>query len=244
MKLKIKKFLFLLILPINVNAATIGIGEHRYGPDTPENFACKLAEENAKQHAIARFLGENIDSVTFESCKNNDCVFQKDTINETRGVIKEILDRRIQRIENTGYQSCIVTIKADIVKVTNTIRFSIFDDNLNYLENQIVNFTGISNRSGQIVMFNFYDGNYYKVYQQKILNQNEKFSLPSEEFKLVAKLPSGKSESKELVMFLFLENDIKVKESYTQKDLREFLSSVPFDQYRVVNRHVLIMRKL
>ncbi len=110
--------LILLLVPLIANARTIGIGEHRYGPDTPENFACQIAEENAKQHAINRFLGEKVDSMTLESCKNEECILQRDTINESRGIIKNIIDKKIQKIENTGYQSCIVTLVADVVKIT------------------------------------------------------------------------------------------------------------------------------
>jgi hypothetical protein len=235
--------LILLLVPLIANARTIGIGEHRYGPDTPENFACQMAEENAKQHAITRFLGEKVDSMTLESCKNEDCILQKDTINESRGIIKNVIDKKIQKIENTGYRSCIVTLVADVVKITNNIKFIVFDENLSFKENQEVKFTAISNKTGQLVLFNFYNGNYYRIYEQKITSQNEKFVLPSNDRKFVAKLPVGESQSKELVMFVFFDSDnVKVKELYSQKELREFFSSVPFESYRVVNRHVNILR--
>jgi hypothetical protein len=67
--------------------------------------------------------------------------------------------------------------------------------------------------------------------------------LPSNDRKLIAKLPTGESQSKELVMFVFFDSDkIKVKDLYSQKELREFFSSIPFESYRVVNRHVNILR--
>ena len=40
----------------------------------------------------------------------------------------------------------------------------------------------------------------------------------------------------------FDSDNVKVKELYSQKELREFFSSVPFESYRVVNRHVNILR--
>jgi hypothetical protein len=235
--------LTLLLVPLIVNARTIGIGEHRYGPDTPENFACQIAEENAKQHAINRFLGEKIDSMTLESCKNEECILQRDTINESRGIIKNVLDKKIQKLENTGYLSCIVTIVADVVKITNNIKFVVFNENLTFKENDEVKFSAITNQTGQLVLFNFYNGNYYRIYEHKITSQNEKFVLPSNDRKLIAKLPTGESQSKELVMFVFFDSDkIKVKDLYSQKELREFFSSIPFESYRVVNRHVNILR--
>ena len=148
-----------------------------------------------------------------------------------------------EKIENTGYRSCIVTLVADVVKITNNIKFIVFDENLSFKENQEVKFTAISNKTGQLVLFNFYNGNYYRIYEQKITSQNEKFVLPSNDRKFVAKLPVGESQSKELVMFVFFDSDnVKVKELYSQKELREFFSSVPFESYRVVNRHVNILR--
>jgi hypothetical protein len=36
----------------------IGIGEYRYGPDTPQNLACELAEERAKENALSKFVYE------------------------------------------------------------------------------------------------------------------------------------------------------------------------------------------
>jgi len=235
--------LFLLLLPVFTNAKTLGIGEHRYGPDTPENFACKIAEENAKQHAITRFLGEKVDSVTLESCEKEECNIQRDTINETRGIIKNISDLKIRKTENSGYLSCIVTLVADVVKITNNIKLVILNEDFSYKENQEVKFSAITNKTGQLVMFNFYGGNYYKIYEQKIASQNEKFVLPSDDRKLIAKLPEGKSQSKELVVFVFFDSEsVRVKELYSQKELREFFSSIPFDSYRVVNRHVTILR--
>jgi hypothetical protein len=128
------------------------------------------------------------------------------------------------------------------VKITNNIRFVIFDDNLTFKENDEVRFSGISNREGKVVLFNFYNGNYYRIYEHKIATKNEKFVLPSSNNKLVAKLPIGETQSKEMVTFVFFESEVKVKDSYTQKDLREFFSSVPYESYRVLNRHVHIMR--
>lgn len=232
---------FLLTFSI-ANAATIGIGDYRYGPDTTQNFACKMAEDRAKEHAISRFLGESIDTVSFETCRNGECIFQKDTINETKGIVKNIVDKKVEIIEKPGYLNCIVTIQANVVKITNNIRFVIFDDNLTFKENQEVKFTGISNREGKLVLFNFYNGNYYRIYEHNIASKNEKFMLPSSNNKLVAKLPTGETQSKELITFVFFESEVKVKDSYTQKDLREFLSSVPYESYRVVNRHVHITR--
>jgi hypothetical protein len=235
--------LALLLLPLISQARTLGVGEHRYGPDTPENFACQVAEENAKQHAINRFLGEKIDSVTLESCKGEKCILEKDTINESRGVIKNVLDKKVKKTENTGYSSCVVTIIADVVKITNNIKFVVFDENITVKENDEVKFSAITNQTGQLSLFNFYNGKYYRIYEQKIATQNEKIMLPSSDRKLIAKLPEGELQSKEMLMFVFFDSDkIKTKEYYSQKELREFFSSVPFESYRVINRHVTILR--
>ena len=56
-----KTLLCLLMIPLFANAKeTLGVGEYRYGPDTTQNFACQAAEEKAKEHAITRYVGEQI----------------------------------------------------------------------------------------------------------------------------------------------------------------------------------------
>ena len=87
-----KTLLCLLMIPLFANAKeTLGVGEYRYGPDTTKNFACQAAEEKAKEHAITRYVGEQIESIAYETCQNESCDMQKNTFNEVKGEIKTII---------------------------------------------------------------------------------------------------------------------------------------------------------
>jgi hypothetical protein len=68
--------------------------------------------------------------------------------------------------------------------------------------------------------------------------------LPSanDSVKLVALVPEGKSQSKEMVMFLFTETPLEVKQSYTVVEMRNLLTSIPYQSRKVINRYVNIVK--
>ena len=152
-----KTLLCLLLVPIFANAKqTLGVGEYRYGPDTTQNFACQLAEEKAKEHAITRFVGEQIESFEYESCQNDSCETQKDTYSEIKGTIKRLISRNEKQIEQSGYTSCIVTVIADVERVKNNITIVFDEDFFHIKENDEVKFKGKVNKVGYLTVFNFY----------------------------------------------------------------------------------------
>jgi negative regulator of replication initiation len=68
--------------------------------------------------------------------------------------------------------------------------------------------------------------------------------LPSEQdtTKLTAVVPEGKQQSKEMVMFLFTTTAQELKSSYTVNEMRNLLSSMPYQHRKVVNRYVNIVK--
>jgi hypothetical protein len=221
----------------------IGIGEYRYGPETSENIACQLAEDRAKEQAILKFMGEIVQSTITEDCKNGNCEYEKRTENEIRGLIKDIIDRRIQNIVREGYKNCIVTIKANVDKIVNTIKFSILNKEQTFEDGQEVNFEVVSNKNGKIFVFNYFNGEYVKVFDEVFNSPSRKQILPSNK-KVIATLPQNKRQSSEMLMFLFVEEPLtNLSERYTMKEMNEVISSLSFDKYKVVNYHVNIMRK-
>jgi hypothetical protein len=118
-----KALLSLALIPILAQAKiSVGVGEYRYGPDTPQNIACKMAEESAKENAVTKFLGEDIEFSIFQKCKDEDCELQKDSLNEVRGYVKQIIHKDTQIIALQGYTSCIVTIRAEVDTPKNEIK--------------------------------------------------------------------------------------------------------------------------
>ena len=223
---------------------SLGVGEYRYGPDTTQNIACKFAEERAKENAIEKFSGEDIDITVYEKCNNDVCDIDRDSLNETRGYIKKILSKDVKQVQLQGYTSCIVTIKADVDNPINEIKLSLDKDEYFFKENQEVVFRGVVNRTGNLVIFNLYNNVYSKVYEEKITTNNQQFMLPSPKNRIVTRLPVDKHHSKEVLMFLFTENDYEFRKTYTELEMNYFLKNIPSHQRQIVNRYVYIMRNV
>jgi len=222
----------------------IGIGEYRYGPDTPQNLACLMAEDLAKENAITRFVGEEIESSTFERCNERDCELQKDTTNDIKGYIKHIHTKQERKVELKGYTSCIVTIRADVEKLKNEIKLNLINDSFQFKTGEEIVFRGVVNKVGNLVIYNLYDNMYNKVYEEKITTINKEFVLPSSKNKIVARLPEDKLSSKEVLMFLFTENDFEFKNKLTELEMKSFLRNIPSEKKQIVNRYVYIMRNV
>ena len=223
---------------------SLGVGEYRYGPDTTQNIACKFAEERAKENAIEKFYGEDIDVSVYEKCNNEECSVDRDSLNETKGYIKKILSKDVKQVQLQGYTSCIVTIKADVDTPINEIKLSLEKDEYVFKENQEVVFRGVVNRTGNLVIFNLYNDVYNKVYEEKITANNKQFVLPSPKNRIVTRLPVDKHHSKEVLMFLFTENDYEFRKTYTELEMNYFLKNIPSHQRQIVNRYVYIMRNI
>jgi hypothetical protein len=229
-----------LMLAFNVNAVT-GIGEYRFGPDTAENVACEFAEERAKEDALIKFVGEYVDSAIQEVCLSEDCKFNRQTYNKIEGNIKSISNVKKFIKTEQGYKTCIVTVNADVERFKNNIEFLI-DGKFDLKDGEIVQFTGSSNQFGAVYMFNYYGGKYVRVVQQKVATKWQKFVLPSEPYRIKAQVPQGQVQSKELLLFLFVTNNVSIKESYSDAEMKSVISQIPANERKVIIRHINIMR--
>ena len=240
-----RALLSLALLPILAQAKiSVGVGEYRYGPDTPQNLACKMAEEVAKENAITKFLGEDVEFSIFEKCKNEDCEFQKDSLNQVRGYVKQIIHKEVKTVALQGYTSCIVTIRAEVDSPKNEIKLALDNDFYQFKENQEVSFHGVVNKTGNLVVFNYVNKTFNKIYHETIATNNKEFVLPSPKNIIVARLPVNLNQSKEILMFLFTENDYDFRNSYTEAEMNYFIKSIPSHQRQIVNRYVYIMRNV
>jgi hypothetical protein len=232
-----------LFIPTIVFSKTIGIGEYRYGPETSRNMACEFAEDRAKENAIKKYVGEQIQSVISESCQSEECDLRRDTYNSFEGRIKDIFDVKQKTIESKGYTSCIVTVVAEVERVVNTIQLEFSDKSFLLKNGEEITFRGSANETGQLSVFNFYDNKYHKVYTVNIAAKHEEFVIPSSnKNKIVARLSEGEYQSKELVVFLFSKKEVSLKNVYTKTEMKNLISTIPFDQRKVVNHHLSIVQ--
>ena len=238
-KCRLSTYTTLILLAFNANAVT-GVGEYRFGPDTTENMACEIAEDRAQQDALVKFNGQFVEAVIEENCLNEDCRFNQQTFNKIEGYIKKSTAKRQVVIEQ-GYKVCVVTVKAEVEKLKNDIKFSV-DGSFEYKDGDEIQFRGVSNNGGYVYLYNYYNGKYVKILR-KVATQNEEFVLPSESYRMKAELPKGTLQSKELLMFLFVNQDVSMKDSYTDIEMKSAINQIPASNRRVITRYINILRK-
>ena len=238
-KCRLSTYTALVLFSLNANAVT-GVGEYRFGPDTTENMACEIAEDRAQQDALIKFNGQFIEAVIEENCQSEECRFNQQTFNKIDGYIKKSSAKR-QVVTEQGYKVCVVILNADVEKLKNDIKFSI-DGSFDYKDGEEIRFRGVSNISGYVYLYNYYNGKYVKILR-KVATQNEEFMLPSESYRMKAQLPNGGVQSKELLMFLFVNQDVSLKDSYTEIEMKSAINQIPASNRRVITRYINILRK-
>lgn len=240
-----KLALSLLICSGLANAGKIeATGEYRFGPDMPQNIACSLAEDQAKHNALTQSYGENISAVVYERCTNETCKHEKDTLNDFSGYIRRIEKKNIEIETGKGYMSCVVNLVVDVQPTTNDIKLMVKNEFYQYRVNQEVEFRGVVNKAGKLIVYNYNEGFYQKIHQETIAAKNTEFVVPSPTSPktIIATLPNGVSQSKELVVFLFVDRDFQLRERYSQSEFVNVLVSIPPENRKVENRMIYIMR--
>jgi hypothetical protein len=238
-----KLALSLLLVSCFANAKeVIGVGEYRFGPDTPRNIACQMAEDRAKQDAIARFSGEAIQFVSNETCKNETCEIQRESITQIRGYIHSIYRRSEQTVEALGYTACYVLIGANVYPTVNEVNLTLNEFYM-FKHGQELVINGVSNRKGNLAVYHFYDGVYYRLYTHNIATPGNQFVLPSGNGERVyMRLKNDQQNSKEMITFLFTGSNVKFKPKMTELEFKNFVESIPSETRKVINRYVFTVR--
>ena len=218
-----------------------GTGEYSFGPDTAENVACRLAEEKAKQNAIANFVGELIESAQNENCKDEKCTMLSTLYTEVSGEIKTIYKKDKQVYPNKDRQVCEVDVDVDVRKIVSSIKFRVEGKNQFKVGDRFV-FQAVSGLTGTIGVFNLVDKQYQLVYTDKVLEINKQIQIPSTKYKMQAELPNGKSHSNELLVFLFTDKNLTFKSRYSTIEFDSLIKDIPFSSRKIVNHHVSIER--
>jgi hypothetical protein len=218
-----------------------GTGEYAFGPDTAENVACRIAEEKAKQNAIANFVGEMIEASTNELCKDEKCTTLSTLHTEISGEIKTIYKRDKQVYPNRDRQVCEVDVVVEVEKIVNALKFNVSGKNQFKAGERFV-FHAVSGITGTVGVFNLVDNEYQMVYTNKVLDTNRQFQIPSARYKMQAELPLGKSHSNELLVFLITDKNLTFKSRYSTIEFDSLVKNIPFSSRKVINHHVSIER--
>lgn len=239
-----KKLLLISILIPSLSFASVkGIGEYFYGPDTSDNLACSFAEEKAKEDAILNFSGQTIDINTNETCSSEDieCSFLRETNLNTSGVINRVKNKQVKKYVEEGQKICLVEIEVDIQKVQKRTMLFLKDFNHVFRVDDEVKFFVIVNKPGKLIIFNFFDNKYHKLYEMKVDSVNVEFQVPQKQ-KMIVTLENGVLTNKEKLTFVYSELDLSTKKVYNEFEMNTFLKSIPIDKKDVRNRFVQIVR--
>lgn len=224
------------------HAQTVGQGEYRFGPDTSENAACKIAMERAKENAIANFVGEQFELTKNEYCKNETCTTHSLAFSEVSGQIKKILKSDYQVAPERGHSVCVVDLIAEVEPIKNPIdaKFIDLDTELMHGDRFYVNV--ISNKVGKVYLFNFIDGDYTFLAESNAYETNKKVRLPTGALKFEATVPIGKKVSKELVVALFTTSDLTIRSKYSRIEFERLVNDLPFNGRKLIVHHLTIVR--
>lgn len=229
-------------LCITGNAAQVtGTGEFRFGPETAQNVACSLAEQKAKENAIANFVGEYIEHQTNQICKDEHCTEFRTLFSEMSGRVKNVLDKNVLVAPERGYSVCIVDLKAEIEKITNTIRFTL-EGRTQFKHGDRFVLSAISNRAGSFALYNITSDSYQKVYSGKVFETDKQFQIPNQTQKLETFLPVNVSNQTENLVLIFTTNELTYQERYSRIEFSQMVTSLPFDQRKVVSYPINIVR--
>ena len=101
------------------------IGEFVYGPETSENTACKLAENIAKERALASVVGENFVVTESQVCRQSsskksdgECDYSSNFWSFIDGEIKSVRILKKETQPRLNGTACVVWLEAEIVKPT------------------------------------------------------------------------------------------------------------------------------
>ncbi len=222
------------------NANVRGEGEHRFGPETAENVACAIAEEKAKENAIANFVGELIEHQTNEVCRDTQCTTHRAYFSEVSGEIRRIIRKQSFVAPDNKASVCIVEIDADVVKIENSIDLRVKGKN-QLLNGERFGLQMVSNRTGNLAIFNMTDDKYRLIHMIRIDKPNAEFTFPNGG-KFQAILPNGKYQSNELLVFLFTENDLTFDDVYSKMEFERLVKDLPFKNRKLISHQINIMR--
>lgn len=232
-----------LVLCANfAHASTFGRGEYAFGPETAQNIACTIAEERAKKNVIDNFVGEMIEHETDQICKDETCSTLRSFYSDTSGQIKKIHKLESLVYPEKNHSVCEVHIEADVEKIKNSIDLTI-QSKQHFEHGERFKVTGISNRVGSLGVFNVIDGKHNLIWQGKVLVPKKEFSLPAERQKLEARVPRGKNQLNELLVFVFTEDNLTFQPTYSKIEFEQMVKDLPFLGRKIVTKQIQIVRK-
>lgn len=234
---KLLVLLFVLVcLPVHSNT---GHGEYRFGPDLSENFACDIARQRAMEDLVLKQSGELIDRIIEQNCENEECLTQRQFFSHMEAYVRSFIERSREVETRYGYRVCKVSVTGDVRKKATDVNF-IVNGSFTRSHNERFTFNVTTNKPrGDLFVFNLYNDKYKKVYVARQLKGFDETKVPYKgSFRAV--LPEGQQLSQEMFLFLFVTNEVNVKDEFTISEMNLFLASLDPSTRKAYRRFLTI----
>jgi hypothetical protein len=130
----------------------------------------------------------------------------------------------------------------EVEKINNNIYFNVWTEQPYFKHGEPVKYMVTANKVGNVYIFNYHGNRYYNIFQKKITQTGLELELLEKNQKLIAKVQDGKYVSKEKMVFVFTDLDIKPKPMYNDFEMNNFIRSLPVDRRKIISRVAQIVR--
>lgn len=243
--------LSLALRTVDFSMPVEGVGEYKFNPKISQYDACRRAEERAKTQIIEKTKGQVFSAERSQQCLENkdtlECKHHSITVESSRGVIKQILNRD----EHVQDWTCTVRITAKVEKeeLTHDPNFDI-DAKLNktiYESGEQIALAINSNADGYLTVFHFFPptNTLTKIYPNTFvvnnkITKNETIHVPSKDYKLRVSL-NDSQHSSEYIYFVYTEKQTNFMNNYQLQDFSKVWDSIS-NKKRLVKKGFVITK--
>lgn len=230
----------------NANALEVafGMGEHSFSNDNQRLDACTIAENKALKDALIKFADRQYTITDQTRCidskEHGYCDYIKEIDASTSGSIKSVVDR----VKRYNGNTCFVEIKAEI-EAARQLTASVESNRFYYVGESI----DVKIEVGQplyLYIFNLYSGGVDMLFPNQYNTNSlidDRFVYPGQGITVEASLPDGEKISNETLLFLFTSRRQDFKPEFVTTDsLKTILESIPVNEKKLVQQHIVIKR--
>lgn len=221
-----------------------GMGEHSFSNDNQRLAACTIAENNALKDALIKFADRQYTITNQTRCidskEHGYCDYIKEIDASTSGSIKSVVDR----VKRYNGNTCFVEIKAEIEaarQLTATVESTRF-----YYVGEPIDIEVKVGRPLYLNILNLHtDGVDLLFPNQYNTNSliDDRFNYPDQDVTVKASLPRGIDQANETLLFLFTTRRQDFSPGFVTKDsLKKVLESIPVNEKKLVQQHIVIKR--
>lgn len=220
-----------------------GMGESSFEKLGDRLKACSTAENLAIKDALLKYSGQEFqasqETLCIDTKEHSYCNYLKEITSTTAGSVRSVIERN-KKIKNN---TCFVEVKVEVEK-SRQINANV-DSRRLYRVGDSLKFDVSTGEPVYVYVFNLHSKGVDLIFPNSY-NTNalidEKFSFPTEDIKVTAYLDPKVDKSNETLLFLFTKRRQDVSDTISKKELKDFLSSIPVFEKKLVQHNIVITR--